>query len=71
MWFDESVIKPVVGFEGVGFVSGFFGNLWSDIKDIWSAVTGWFDTTSSHPSVTLSVMHRRHKGVFYRLYGAA
>lgn len=42
---NETIIIPVVEyFRGLWEdVSGFFSDLWRDIKDIWRSVSGWFN----------------------------
>ena len=52
-WFDKNVIQPIVGFfKGLWeSVSGFFGNLLSNIKGTWESVANWFNDKVVQPIV--------------------
>lgn len=52
-WFYENVIEPVANFfEGLWkTVSGFFVNLWDDIKNVFSVVANWINQHVVQPVV--------------------
>lgn len=53
-WVNKNVVQPVVKFfKGLwDSVSGFFTNLWKDIKAVWDAVSTWFDENVIQPVVS-------------------